>query len=682
MRAFPICIASGLWLILSGCQLPLFDNGFGDVAKRGDRGRSVDAPARSVAERQRRDADSRTGQPVRRSNLDPGRLASLNQFLQRGNASLQNNALADARIQFDAALQIDPQNNHALHMLGRIGDQEGRFEDAEYHYLRALATGRNANLLSDLGYSYMQRGKLGRAREHLLQALAEQPDHRMAKINLGAVYAWSGDQKGALAWLRQVGTEEQAVASLSDIMRNRPAGSGAGTQIAEQPPQQQETVEPADYQAMIAQMEATRRQTQLQRQRREQADELRIRQRIESLMNEDDGALRTQFETRPQTNEPLIRHAVPPRRQPLDGYGPQQGGETSQYQNPQYQNPQDQAQPYYMNPPPGQQQPEQRPGDSTMPEQWPHGNRVPNEAYLGGGDPRAVPYTTQPPFNGHVAPRAMDAPAVPQQYRSPQAGWPMNPAGAPWPAGRPNQSDAGPNAMPYPAQNYQGPGGRPQNQPIQNQPVQTIEQTAHWAEAEQRNQAAQAASRAARMGMSAGPGGLFPMGTQPRPDALAPGAPPQNGFPQNQYQPNAPPQNMPPQNGQHQAPGAGPAGQHDVWRPGQPDSDQYQSQQPVVPGGQAPGAPSVINWNQVPPSQIQRVPSPTWNMQNQQAPGRQGQWTQPEPLGQQWQNGSLASPTRNMQSATSGSQFAQPYYYTPPPRTDGQQRETLDLNQR
>ena len=224
-----------------------------------------------------------------------------------------------------------------------------------------------------------------------------------------------------------------------------------------------------------------------------------------------------------------------------------------------------------------------------------------------------------------------------------------------WPQGRPGHQGITSGAMNQSSQNYQPPGNWPQNQP-----VRTLEQTANWNAAGQRNQAANAA---ARMGMSAGPGGLFPVNSQPPSGSTQQTVAPQNGPQPQNYGPAAAP--------------AGPGSQQDVWRPGQQnlgpqDPGQQTFNQGVVPGGAAPAAPSHINWNQVPPSQINQVPSPTWNMNNQQPPPRQGQWSQAVLLGEQWRTGSLASPTGNIRTATDSPQFAQPRYYTPQPRDDGQ----------
>ena len=612
MRALHFCLTTGLFLTLSGCQLPLFDDGFGDISPRRDRGRDIDTPARSVADRQNRDANLRAPGP--RQNLDPARVASLNTFLQRGNLSLKKNALVDARIQFETALQIDPQNAHALHMLGRIGDQEGRFEDAEYHYLRALASGRNANLLSDLGYSYMQQGKLDRARETLLKALEHQPDHRMAIINLGAVYAWSGDQEGALAWLRQVGTQQQAVASLNDILRTRPPGVGGGTQIAEQ--RQNDDTEPVDFETMKQQMAEVRRQKEL-------AEEQQARRRIDAMLNQ--GIQRSGFEPERRRQEPAIRHAIPPGMRSGDGgavsppmpieIGP--NGYVPASGQPVPQPPA--AQPYYG----GNVISSGGQANSTMPEQWPYQPPAGPHQNFGGSTGQSFPPT---------------GPMIP-------------PPNMQFPPGRPGLQGV---TSGQPPQGYPTSGNGPQNQPIR-----TIDQTANWNAAGQRSQAANAA---ARVGMSAGPGGLFPVNSQP-PDST-----PQNLAPPN----GAPPQNY----GPASAP-TGPVGQQDVWRPGPqnpgpPNPGQQNFNQGVVPGGAAPAAPSHINWNQVPPSQSLQVPSPTWNMDNHQPLSRQGQWSQAAVLGEQWQTGSLAPPTGNIRTATDNPQFAQARYYTPSPRNDGQ----------
>lgn len=136
---------------------------------------------------------------------------------------MQRGALADARIQYEAVLNLSPNHATAHHMMGRINDQAKNFQRAESHYLQALsANPEDANLLSDLGYSYLQQGRLGEAREHLMKAITLDPDLKIAKVNMGAVYAYSGDQAGALAWLRQAGTEQQAQETLASLTTTPP----------------------------------------------------------------------------------------------------------------------------------------------------------------------------------------------------------------------------------------------------------------------------------------------------------------------------------------------------------------------------------------------------------------------------------------------------------------------------
>jgi Flp pilus assembly protein TadD len=234
MRKLPPFVAPGLCLLLAGCQTPLFSDGlFSSLSPNktlttqqaaSGSGRSVSATKPRIGGRGWRNTSTRAA--VKQAQVPAtgiNNIGQLREFLAKGNDAMQKGMFDDARIQYETVLSIEPHHATAHHMLGRISDMSKKFNDAERHYLAALSSNReDGYLLSDLGYSYLQQGKLGEARQYLTQAITREPDLVIAKVNLAAVYAYAGDQKGALAWLRQVGNEQQARDNLAEIL-SKPA---------------------------------------------------------------------------------------------------------------------------------------------------------------------------------------------------------------------------------------------------------------------------------------------------------------------------------------------------------------------------------------------------------------------------------------------------------------------------
>ena len=145
------------------------------------------------------------------------------QHIRQGSDAMARQDWAKATFHYEAILSTDSRNALAHQMLGRIGDQTQRFESAEYHYLRAIGERRDdPNLRSDLGYSYLQQGRLQEAKRELLKALAVDANHQMAKANLAAVEAYLGNVDTALALLKQISSEQEAHQTLHELL-NRPA---------------------------------------------------------------------------------------------------------------------------------------------------------------------------------------------------------------------------------------------------------------------------------------------------------------------------------------------------------------------------------------------------------------------------------------------------------------------------
>jgi Tfp pilus assembly protein PilF len=234
MRKLPTFVAPGLCLLLAGCQTPLFNDGlFSSLTPNKtlttqkaslDTSQSINATKPRIGGRGWRNATTRAAEKrAKAPAIGVNNVDRLREYLAMGNDAMQKGLFDDARIQYETVLSLEPHHATAHHMLGRISDMSQRFDEAERHYLAALGSNReDGYLLNDLGYSYLQQGRLDEARQYLTQAITREPGLVKAKVNLAAVYAYGGDQRGALAWLRQVGSEQQAQETLAGIT-SRPA---------------------------------------------------------------------------------------------------------------------------------------------------------------------------------------------------------------------------------------------------------------------------------------------------------------------------------------------------------------------------------------------------------------------------------------------------------------------------
>ena len=92
---------------------------------------------------------------------------------------------------FRAAVESNPQRAEAWLGLAASYDRLSRFDLAERAYLRARdLQGDTPALLNNLGYHYLLRGQLARARKHLLAAAARDPNNPQIQGNLRLVDTW------------------------------------------------------------------------------------------------------------------------------------------------------------------------------------------------------------------------------------------------------------------------------------------------------------------------------------------------------------------------------------------------------------------------------------------------------------------------------------------------------------
>jgi tetratricopeptide (TPR) repeat protein len=158
-----------------------------------------------------------------------------------GDALRKSGQLEDARVAYNKALKLAPESADVHHRLAIVADKQGDYAAADEHYQAALRVRpQDANLLSDMGYSYSLRGKKEKAEQTLKKALEIEPSHKFAMANLGRLYVQQNRYNDALAMCR-AGTNSEADAqqcmayiarmNMQDVapgQNGQPSGSGPG----------------------------------------------------------------------------------------------------------------------------------------------------------------------------------------------------------------------------------------------------------------------------------------------------------------------------------------------------------------------------------------------------------------------------------------------------------------------
>jgi hypothetical protein len=139
--------------------------------------------------------------------------------------------LATAKLNYQKVLEVDSKHAEAHHRLAVIADQQHDPRAADQHYAQALALNRkDADLLSDVGYSHLLRGNLDESERYLKEALEVNAYHRTASAHLGQVYTRQGKYDAALAMFRQIAPENEAQRMIAQAFpQGRPGQPGSAT---------------------------------------------------------------------------------------------------------------------------------------------------------------------------------------------------------------------------------------------------------------------------------------------------------------------------------------------------------------------------------------------------------------------------------------------------------------------
>ncbi|WP_417387335.1 tetratricopeptide repeat protein [Gimesia sp.] len=137
--------------------------------------------------------------------------ASVQQELNLAYDADRSGNLEKAQGYYQRVLVMDPHHFEALHRLAIIEDKKKNYPAAEAYYLKALKLDpANSNLLSDIGYSYMLQGRDDYGEKYLREALKYQPNHTRSLDHLGWYYGRTGQYDQALALFRMTSGEAQA----------------------------------------------------------------------------------------------------------------------------------------------------------------------------------------------------------------------------------------------------------------------------------------------------------------------------------------------------------------------------------------------------------------------------------------------------------------------------------------
>lgn len=180
------------------------------------------------------------------SQSAPGGQVEIAELLHKGHAAFQQGNLPEAQSNYYAVVQRQANHPVANHRLGVIADRQQDYQSAQRYYFTALqASPHDPNLLNDIGYSYLLQSRYGEAEQYLQSALRQNATQSNAINNLGLLYAKQGQAERAMAMFRRTNSEAEAQAKLARLM---PSGAGAATppatMLAQNPWAQQNTMNP------------------------------------------------------------------------------------------------------------------------------------------------------------------------------------------------------------------------------------------------------------------------------------------------------------------------------------------------------------------------------------------------------------------------------------------------------
>ncbi len=137
---------------------------------------------------------------IERENiLAPKKKPSPGPYVALGELQERQGDIAAAEAQLQKALAIDPNYLPALLAYAHLEDRQRNFQAALRHYNRALKKhDKNASVHNDMGLCFHRHNKLNDAAKSLSKAVELDPDSKLYRANLAAVYVDQGKKSEAL----------------------------------------------------------------------------------------------------------------------------------------------------------------------------------------------------------------------------------------------------------------------------------------------------------------------------------------------------------------------------------------------------------------------------------------------------------------------------------------------------
>lgn len=122
-----------------------------------------------------------------------------------GKCNRENKKYTEAELNFQKAIQTDPDYAPAHNGLGLVYDMTEKRENARECYKKAIGLNpAKADFYNNLGFSEIMDKRFKEAKTHLLKSIALDPGFVRAKNNLALCHVMTGDDKKAFEILKKI----------------------------------------------------------------------------------------------------------------------------------------------------------------------------------------------------------------------------------------------------------------------------------------------------------------------------------------------------------------------------------------------------------------------------------------------------------------------------------------------
>jgi hypothetical protein len=230
-RRWIFILLASVPLIATGCQVdggnPKMWNPFARTDKDKFPDEELPKFVRRISDNEKEDSDSKKT-PIAESRVES--------LLADGQLALQENRIPDARRVYKEVLEFLPDDPTANHGMAMAADLTENWAEAESHYRQALrGRPRDANLLCDIGYSYLLQNRYSEASSYLTQAIQINPNHENAHTNLALLDVRQGNPDAARTRLMQRYGDSAKVTQILAALQSQTRTSAASTLAANVP---------------------------------------------------------------------------------------------------------------------------------------------------------------------------------------------------------------------------------------------------------------------------------------------------------------------------------------------------------------------------------------------------------------------------------------------------------------